>query len=51
MSLLSRCKYPITVDGRFGRMTALAVRDFQVSVGLVADGVVGSATKQALGLA
>jgi peptidoglycan hydrolase-like protein with peptidoglycan-binding domain len=36
------------VDGRFGRLTVLAVRAFQRAQGLNADGVVGAATRSAV---
>jgi peptidoglycan hydrolase-like protein with peptidoglycan-binding domain len=38
------------VDGSFGAMTEQAVKQFQTSHGLDANGVVGAATRQALGI-
>lgn len=40
--------YALTADGAFGRMTERAVRAFQSSSGLKADGVAGAATWQKL---
>lgn len=40
----------VAVDGRFGRETATAVRDFQRSHHLQIDGVVGRETARAMGL-
>ncbi len=42
--------YDILADGDFGANTDKAVRDFQKSKGLKADGIVGKATRQALGI-
>lgn len=39
-----------TVDGIFGSKTAQAVKNFQKSVGLTADGIVGANTAKALGV-
>ncbi len=46
--LNSRQYQPIAVDGVFGAGTASAVKKFQRDQGLVADGIVGSATKARL---
>ena len=42
--------FRITVDGRYGKRTATAVRAFQRSKDLVADGITGPATRAALRL-
>lgn len=46
--LLRHFGYAVDVDGDFGPGTASAVRDFQSSHGLTADGQVGTNTKRAL---
>lgn len=48
---LIRQHYEIKADGQFGAATEAAVKAFQIQAGLVADGVAGTATKKALGLA
>jgi len=40
----------VTTDGVFGPRTEKAIRDFQTKEGLIADGIVGSATRAALDL-
>lgn len=42
--------YSGEIDGIFGSRTEKAVRDFQKKNGLTADGIVGNATLQALGM-
>ena len=48
---LNRKHFELEVDNVFGTATEAAVKAFQIQAGLVADGVVGLATKKALGLA
>lgn len=45
---LSNLGYDVAVDGDFGTSTDLAIKDFQKSRGLTADGLVGAATYRAL---
>lgn len=46
---LSAAGYPLTIDGRFGRLTEMALRNFQQTEGLPANGIADSATLAALG--
>ncbi len=46
--LLKEKGYPVSVDGVFGLQTHVSVCQFQKSVNLVADGIVGTATWEAL---
>lgn len=48
-SLLEKGFYTGEVDGVFGNATLKAIKDFQISSGLVVDGVVGKETLLALG--
>lgn len=45
---LSNLGYDVAIDGDFGVSTDSAIKDFQRSRGLTADGLVGSATYRAL---
>jgi lysozyme family protein len=45
---LRRLGYHVRVDGRFGRLTVLAVLRYQSRHGLKSDGVVGRSTRRAL---
>lgn len=46
--LLNQKGYSLTVDGKFGSATEAAVKDYQITHGLVADGIVGAATWDSL---
>lgn len=41
---LSAAGYPLTIDGRFGRLTEMALRSFQHAEGLPANGIAGTET-------
>ncbi len=45
---LTRHNFPLTVDGIFGAKSAAALRAFQKEDGLVADGICGKLTREAL---
>lgn len=47
---LSEANFRVEVDGVFGPKTEQAVKEFQTSKQLVSDGIVGPATRRALGL-
>lgn len=47
-SVLAKLGYPIAVDGSFGNGSSAAVKEFQASNGLDADGSVGPATRAKL---
>ena len=47
-SALSAAGYPLAIDGRFGRLTAMALRRFQEHEGLPANGVADADTLAAL---
>jgi putative chitinase len=47
-TLLQQKGYPVAIDGSFGAATELAVRQFQQTCNLVADGIVGARTWVAL---
>ncbi len=42
--------YLDSIDGLFGQGVEMAVKDFQISKGLAADGIAGISTQTALGL-
>lgn len=46
--MLDSLGYDLIIDGKFGQRTEMAVRTFQQDSGLLADGIVGAATWQAL---
>ena len=45
---LVKAGFEVTPDGVYGPTTAAAVKQFQANLGIVADGVVGAVTRQAL---
>ena len=47
---LKRHGYSVSVDGKFGPKTGMAIKKFQRQKGLTIDGIVGPRTLQALGL-
>lgn len=47
---LIKAKYPVSIDGIYGKITAAVVARFQKAHGLVADGIAGPKTQAALGL-
>jgi peptidoglycan hydrolase-like protein with peptidoglycan-binding domain len=47
---LVRAGIEVAVDGNFGEATEAAVKRYQSGKGLTADGIVGPATRAALGL-
>lgn len=48
---LNRLGYSVTVDGTFSEATEAAVMQFQKAQNLTVDGIVGSQTGRALGVA
>lgn len=40
--------YQLEIDGKFGKLTLAAVKDYQSKHGLVVDGIVGSKTKESM---
>ena len=40
--------YKLSIDGRFGKITLAAVKDYQAKHGLVVDGIVGPKTKESM---
>ena len=47
---LKRHGYDVAIDGGAGPVTIAALKDFQAKNGLVVDGIVGNATRNALGI-
>ena len=40
--------YQLEIDGKFGKLTLAAVKDYQAQHGLTVDGIVGPATRECM---